>query len=103
MRGVLLKLLLLVRLASAATTVHQTMLGLSHSVGDVPLTSTERITYQCTFRNLWTEERQPVKYPVEHARWDGPIMWTHTKEYHSWSVGEPATLGLKKFAEVRPS
>lgn len=74
---------------------------LLHSVGEVPVSTTERVTYQCTFRNLWTKERNPINYPEEDARWDGPLLWTHTTEFMPWQEGQMCSPGVQKLAEVR--
>jgi Spondin_N len=59
-----------------------------------------RTSYQCTFRNLWTKERQPKNFPQELGRWNGPIMWTHTLQFQPWRVGYGVTRGVEKLAEV---
>lgn len=55
--------------------------------------------FYCTFRNLWTKERQPKKYPDPLARWSGPILWTHTTQFEPWRFGFPCTRGVEKLAE----
>jgi len=71
------------------------------NAGVTPQTSTDRISYQCTFRNLWTEDRHPVNFPFGQAGWAGPILWTHTLQYVPWPEGDAVTRGIKKLAEVR--
>jgi Spondin_N len=61
---------------------------------------TDQIRYQCTFRGLWTKERQPKNYPENQARWNGPIIWTHTLQFKPWSNGFAITRGAEKMAEV---
>jgi Spondin_N len=63
---------------------------------------TDKIRYQCTFRGLWTKERQPKNYPESQARWSGPILWTHTLQFKPWSQGFAVTRGAEKMAEVSP-
>lgn len=58
-----------------------------------------RTSYQCTFRNLWTKERQPKNFPQELGRWGGPIMWTHTLQFEPWRAGDAVTRGVEKLAE----
>lgn len=58
-----------------------------------------RTSYQCTFRNLWTKERQPKNFPTELARWNGPVMWTHTLQFEPWREGDAVTRGVEKVAE----
>lgn len=67
------------------------------TIGD----TNERISYQCTFRNLWTKERQPVRFPEELGGWAGPILWTHTLQFQPWSREKAVTRGVEKLAEVR--
>lgn len=101
MRGLQVVLLLLVQFQLANSQVEQqTMIPVSHRVGDVPVNSTDRVTYQCTFRNLWTKERQPINYPEEDAQWWGPILWTHKEEFQAWQAGQAATFGLQEAVEV---
>lgn len=59
-----------------------------------------RTSYQCTFRNLWTKQRQPKNFPQELGRWNGPIMWTHTLQFQPWRSGFAVTRGVEKVAEV---
>jgi len=59
----------------------------------------ERISYQCTFRNLWTKERQPKNFPQQLGRWNGPIMWTHTLQFQPWHANFAVTRGVEKLAE----
>lgn len=59
-----------------------------------------RTSYQCTFRNLWTKERQPKNFPSELGRWGGPIMWTHTLQFQPWRANFGVTRGVEKLAEV---
>lgn len=61
--------------------------------------TTERTSYQCTFRNLWTKERQPKNFPKELGRWNGPIMWTHTLQFQPWRANYAVTRGVEKLAE----
>jgi hypothetical protein len=48
--------------------------------GELSQGAQDRIRYYCTFRNLWTKARHPVKYPGDQARWNGPVLWTHTTQ-----------------------
>jgi len=41
----------------------------------------ETVLYQCTFRNLWTKERQPISYPTNNPSWIGPFLWTGPSEF----------------------
>lgn len=59
----------------------------------------EKITYKCTFRNLWTKDRQPKNFPKTLGRWNGPLMWTHTLQYQPWHAGFAVTRGVEKLAE----
>ncbi|CAB9508589.1 Spondin-1 [Seminavis robusta] len=61
--------------------------------------TSERIAYQCTFRNLWTKNRQPVRFPEELGRWAGPILWTHTLQFQPWVRDKAVTRGVEKLAE----
>lgn len=67
--------------------------------GEVSMFSTDTIKYYCTYRNLWTPERHPTNYPVDQARWTGPILWTHTTEFVPWRDNWPASRGIEKIAE----
>ncbi|CAB9522091.1 Spondin-1 [Seminavis robusta] len=70
-------------------------LKLQNTTGD----TVERVAYQCTFRNLWTEARQPVNFPFELGRWAGPILWTHTLQFQPWVHSRGVTRGVEKLAE----
>lgn len=60
----------------------------------------ETVQYQCTFRNLWTKERQPVDFPVDEARWSGPILWTGPEEYVPFQEESAASPGAQSLIET---
>ena len=62
-----------------------------------------RLTYQCTYRNLWTKERHPQNYPNGTAFIAGPILWTSTILYLPWADGNTVTEGVEQLAEVSPA
>jgi len=74
---------------------------LIQTVSETPQDTQERVSYQCTFRNLWTKERQPKNFPEVLARWNGPVIWTHTLQFEPWREGDTVTRGVEKLAEVR--
>jgi len=74
---------------------------LIQNVGVTAQNSTDRISYQCTYSNLWTEEQNPGNFPSGKASWAGPILWTHTLQYQPWQEGYVVTKGIEKLAEVR--
>ena len=70
------------------------------NVGVTDQQTANRTSYQCTFRNLWSKERQPKNFPKELARWASPILWTHTLQFEPWRAGDIVTRGVEKLAEV---
>lgn len=72
---------------------------LTETVGTLFQQAENTTKYYCTFRNLWTKERQPKKYPERQARWAGPILWTHTTQFEPWRFGYPVTRGIEKVVE----
>ena len=70
------------------------------SAGTTTQDTEDKISYRCTFRNLWTNERQPVNYPEDSAAWNGPVMWTHTLDYEPWGGGRTVDAGIEDYVEV---
>ncbi|CAB9501072.1 Spondin-1 [Seminavis robusta] len=71
---------------------------LVETTGITDADTVERVAYHCTFRNLWTEARQPVNFPSS-GRWAGPILWTHTLQFQPWLANYAVTRGVEKMAE----
>ena len=97
--GLLVTLLLLALLGTIKAAGNEEDV-LVETNGATPDDTTDRISYQCTFRNLWTPKRQPVNFPIL-PRWGGPILWTHTLQFQPWHAGSAVTRGIEKLAEVR--
>jgi len=72
---------------------------LIETIGVTPQETTNKTSYKCTFRNLWTKERHPQNFPKELGRWGGPIMYTHTLQFQPWANGKSVTPGIEKIAE----
>ena len=62
--------------------------------------TSEELYYSCTFRNLWTQDRQPTNFPQDDAKWTGLIAWSHNLQLELWKAGSTATRGLEELAEV---
>lgn len=60
----------------------------------------ETVQYQCTFRNLWTAERQPVGFPTDQARWSGPILWTGPNDYVPFQEEGVVSPGAQSLIET---
>jgi len=71
---------------------------LVQNVGETSTQTTDKTRYYCTFRNLWTEERHPYKYPGL-AYWSAPLIFSSTLQYIPWQTGFAVTSGIEKIAE----
>lgn len=59
----------------------------------------QKVQYYCTWRNLWTEERHPRKFPDTMGRITPPFLFSHTKQYRPWHIGAATTAGVEKIVE----
>lgn len=67
--------------------------------------TTEPLAYQCAFISEWTENTQPIDYPVgkkfDAAHWGPPLVVSHNENYELWSPGGNASAGFGDYTRVR--
>jgi len=67
---------------------------------DVGLGMPNATKYYCVFRGTWNKDDHPNDYP-ELARFDPPLMFSHTKAYTPFLKNREANQGVEVIAEVR--
>lgn len=56
-------------------------------------------TYQLTIKTQWTQENHPTDFPLG-AHFSTPFGFVHNENGHLYKVGELATEGIKRMAEL---
>jgi hypothetical protein len=62
--------------------------------------ASQSVEYTCYFSNLWTSSRHPTLYPQSTAKWDAPMMVSHSDIFSFWQPDTVASDGVKEMAEV---
>ncbi|KAG8453364.1 hypothetical protein GDO86_000122 [Hymenochirus boettgeri] len=64
-------------------------------------TAEEHVKYSIIFTGKWSQTSFPKQYPLYRppAQWSTLLGATHSSDYHMWKKSEPASNGVRDFAE----